>query len=297
MSKDSFDIINDFQWTLNNSPKARELTPRIKISFFQQKSGQLTESINRWWGDISSIVDNVREGGGMIDAIRSADPYENMYLADPIGALEAPFFSEEYITLAHTWQNNQSLDAVKGVATELPKPGGNIAAKVVSTALPLAQSVPPKTFIEQPKVWGETGPTQTIFSFAIYNTIDPDNNIVKNKKLIDWLIYINSINKAGPVLALPPAICSYEIPGIKYSPVASIALDIKTIGQVTHRNNNNIPDGYQVTMTLLDLLVRSKNMHDRNGPNTSINVFATDSATRAIEQRLKNALNNPRSET
>lgn len=267
-------IVDDYVWTLNASNEAKDYVPRITINFKQQTSGQITQGLNRWWEIISSV-----DFGSLIDG----DPYKGMYLAEEIGEIIFPYFSADYINLMQSFQGTHGIDDVGKMTKDIGGKFGkavsekvNAVVNLAGTAANIASSIVPGVLIEKPGVWASTSPTQTSFSFYLYNTLEQSipGSIEKNKNMIDRLIYLNSIQKVGPALLLPPVICSYDIPGIKFGPVASMALNITSIGQMTYKDGKNVPDAYFVTITLNDLLVRSRNMHGLNGPS-KVNAFST----------------------
>ncbi len=267
------DVVTDlkYTWTLNTSEEARAYVPRITINFKQQTKGQLREAINRWYENDFNIL------GG--------DAYKGLYLAEDVGKIIFPYFSSDYITLTQNFKENSMLGAAAGAGNNaLGKYGGG-AGKAISETLSVAanmamgglEAITPGVKIEKAHTWVQTSQTQTSFSFYLYNTLDhtKEGSIKANKELVDLLIYLNSIQKVGPALLLPPVLCEYTIPGIKHSPVANMALNVQSVGQLTFMGNENVPDAYFITITLTDLLIRSRNMHSPSGPNDKISVFSS----------------------
>jgi len=284
------DVVNNYPWSITVSPAARQLVPYIDVKFYQQTKGQLTEAINR----LGNFSNNV--GSNDVNAFKSIvsssaisgddTTYKDMYLADLVGSARFPYFSDEFVDLQHSFQDAFSdkgkstgssgrrrgpLEKKFDQYTKIFKHAGNIAAQSVKSVLPGLK-------LEKTKAWVDTTPTSTSFSFSIFNTIGKDPDIYKNIKLVNTLIYLNSIQKFGPGLTIPPVLVSYTIPGIKYSPVAQMALSITSEGQLTHMPGlGNVPDSYNITITFSDLLLRSRNLHTPLGPRTSVNVFTEDS--------------------
>ncbi len=273
------DIVSDYVWTLNTSKPAKEFVPRITVKFKQQTSGQLTQGLNRWFEAAGDAVT-----GGGVSALLTRNAYEGMYLANDVGEMVFPFFSSEFIALNQSFVGVDGLGAAggaikSGLNTFFGDTGRTInqTTEAVGNAIGgAAAAATPGILIEKPGVWASTSPTNTTFSFYLYNTLEQSipGSIAKNKKLVDTLIFLNSIEKIGPALLLPPVLCEYDIPGVKYGPVASMSLNIQSIGQLTFKDKKNVPDAYLITITLNDLLVRSRNMHGRDGPQR-VNVFSS----------------------
>jgi hypothetical protein len=275
----SIDIVEDLKyvWTLNTSIEARKFVPRITINFKQQTKGQLREALNRWYENDFNIL------GG--------DAYKGLYLAEDVGQIIFPYFSPDYITLTQNFKESSMLgdlgSGVKKASGTLLGTAGRSIADAAGAAVNIAmgglEAITPGVKIEKAHTWVQTSPTQTSFSFYLYNTLNqpkadnqPNRDTIKaNKSLIDLLIHLNSVQKIGPALFLPPVLCEYTIPGIKHSPVANMSLNVQSVGQLTFIKPENVPDAYFITITLTDLLIRSRNMHTPSGPNDRISVFST----------------------
>ena len=302
------DVVNDknYIWTMNTSTEARKLAPKIKCTFYQQTKGQIVEAANRWFdggvqgnfvetagvqsrrsalGKITSSLGEATDAALDSSTIQGDDKwYKNMYYAEPVGVMEFPFFSEEYADLQHQFENNVILSALGGAAAG--KTGGNVLGAAFATAKMLTPGVK----FEAAKAWGDTTITSTSFAFNLYNTVgsseDTNKAIATHKGLVDLLIYLNSAQKFGPSLTIPPVICEYNIPGVKYSPVANMALNITSLGQSTYNRGGNIPDGYRIQITLNDMLMRARNFHTPSGPRTAVKVFADDAARQEAQEQV-----------
>ena len=75
-----------------------------------------------------------------------------------------------------------------------------------------------------------------------------------------------------------------------------ISLEI-TSGELTNIPGTNItvPDGYQIVLTLKDLVIRSRNLHNLQGPNTTVKaitdrVRVAEAAKNEAEEALEIAL-------
>lgn len=272
---DAFDVLKSLPWTINSSDEAKGYVPRINVTFYQQTKGQLLEAGYRWWelaqnNNLTALGLNVAFGarsGTLWDVNQIASggvddkTYDNMYIAKEITQMTFPFFSKEFASLQHSFENNNISEMASGYLNGI---GGNI--------LNVFKGLPTGFGIEQQKAYGGTTPTSTSFSFILYNTINTDY-IQQNEKLINYLIFLNSAQRYGIGFILPPVLVSYEIPGIKYSPVAQMSLNITSLGQVTYKDGKNIPDAYQIDISFSDLVQRTRNFHLPTGPRNKVKVF------------------------
>ena len=285
----AIDIVKDpmYLWTSNTSAQARSLAPRIKIKLYQQNKGQLTEAVNRF-KDLAGIVAD----GGVEEAFFGDDlSYRSLYQAVSIADLTLPFFSPDYIRLQHAFEGHKGAEALRSAAGGLGKAiagTGKKRAALGDFLANLAGATTPGFFWENPRAWASTDDHGVGFAFNLYNTIGSKENIIStidtHKQLVDILITINSIQKFGPSLTLPPMICSYEIEGIKYCPVANIGLDVKSLGQVTYKNGVHIPDAYEINITLNDMVTRSRSFHNFKGPNNKVKVISGPKGTDVSEK-------------
>ena len=254
----------DYMWTLNTSIQARKLAPKIEVDLYQQVSGQITEAINR-------IVDGVGDLAGNRGKFGVDAAYDSLYKSEYIGKMVFPLFTSDYISLNHQFNQGGLADLATNA---LLGPSNSIRTKAAAV---IKGTVAPKVSIELPKAYANTTFIGTTFSFNLFNTVgkegeERESYIKRHTSLIDTLIFLNSFQRFGPALALPPVLCSYKIPGVAHSPVAQMSLDVANVGQVTYDGAKNVPDAFNVTITLTDLLQRSRNMHNASGPRT-VDVF------------------------
>jgi len=123
--------------------------------------------------------------------------------------------------------------------------------------------------LDVPQIWDTTSPRTVTFSFYLFNTYTVED-IAKNWQLVYLLRYQNTINKFSLITCMPPVFYEVMIPGQHYSKGMYISnLKIDNVG--TSRlfsaseigipgNNANIPDAYNVSITLTDMLMPSQNL-------------------------------------
>ena len=312
------DVVNNYSWTTVSSPAARALAPTISLQFFQQTKGRLTESINRWYtlgvnsaeavgagladGSLKSALVNATSNLGAFNPQGGAGgdfSYEGMYLAENVGSMVLPFMSEQLVALNNSFSDNSDVETAGGALTSSIKKNSGIADSILNKvenialagAAAVAGTVAPGMKLEKPKAWAATEVTPINFTFTLYNTIGSTKeeiaaNFAKNNKLVHTLIYLSSIQKFGPGLLIPPVLVEYNIPNIRYGPVASMSVNIQGEGAFTNVPGiGNMPDAYNITITLTDELIRSRNFHTPDGPRTDVKVF-TNSVSDKVQAKV-----------
>lgn len=139
----------------------------------------------------------------------------------------------------------------------------------------LQSKSPAVGLMDPPYVWKSTNHRQYTFQFPLYNITYTNSSksteeIIKNWEFCYLLTYQNVVNKRNYFTAVPPVFYEVEIPGVHYSKASYIStLNIQNIGNIRrlrlsindHSNVPvNVPDGYLITITLVDLLTPSKNL-------------------------------------
>lgn len=229
------------------------------------------------------------------------EPYRNLYDATRMGSIILPYFSPGYAAVNSEFDSilNTLGPSIKGVGLQNAMSGmyqggaknarkGSTGGGKAGFAAELIKGTPafitagiraasPGISIEMPHTWASTSKEEVSLGFNLYNTIGGDDTrsdaMVLHKELVDALISISSVQKFTRFgLTLAPMICEYNIPGIKWCPVAYLNVKVESLGQLTNIPGTNItvPDGYQIVLTLKDLVIRSRNLHNLQGPNTTV---------------------------
>jgi len=288
-----YDIVKNYDWTVSNQTMARAEAPRIVLTEFQQTQSALTQSINYWFnqaGDFKnkagSVIDGFKENGITKDSLMAAknealsytnDPYRGLYIAEPTdNVFTLPYYANYNHSIQNSWGENKG-------------PLGNVVNNVI---VPVAKAIMPAGGIETAKAW--EGMTSTSYSlvFQLLNTIGPNiaANIEKNEKFKNVLIRSNLQYRLNSVAAVPPVIYSVEVPGIRYSPVAVISnLTVSNIGQLNYIGGRNIPDGYEFTLHITELINETRQIFDSGLPGGQKITAIIDNNQAALD--LSNAQN------
>lgn len=244
------DLISDqkFKWSLNTSAQARSLAPRIYINLLEMTGGQIFQLL----AQAKNIV---------------TDPYNGMYDLQFIERLTLPFFSNLHHNNSNSWEPLSLENLASNVAGSLGGSVGAVAqgfvagAKVAKSLYQAA--VEPASKTESPHVWKDIGLETVSFGFTLYNTDFSTYGV--HKAFVDKMVYWSTPFKKQFTFALPPALCEYEIPGIRRGLMASFNFSVTTKGQSVFYGSN-VPDAYECTFSLTDLLMQTRNINPLSGP-------------------------------
>ena len=176
------------------------------------------------------------------------DPYSNLYaVGDKGNTYILPYYSTYHHIVQNNWGEN------KGTVGDVWEKASNFVAE-------WAKAIYPSAGIEGQKTFEGSTPASYQFTFQLLNTVgDTEANINKNKSLIRAMINNNLLDKLDVIAVRPPAICSVRIPGVRGNTVAVLqTINVENLGQVNRIGGENVPDAYQVTITVQELLTESR---------------------------------------
>lgn len=251
---DVYDFRNgDICWTNTPySPDALMEIPAIELYGWKQRWGGVVTGITSWYHRIANTIN----GGG--------NPYEGLYIGDKATDYILPFLSETHHSISQGWnEDNKNLGATAQEAIELAQS----AAKMV---LPAVGILYPKSYVGPQ-------PMQYSFTFHLINTnadtgsgYDIITTVNKNKMFLEKFIEDNLHDLNGSFSITPPLIYEVKIPGIRWSPAATITgLTVNNKGTLNKNVDGIIPgetseyiypDAWEVTVTITELINESKSM-------------------------------------
>jgi len=231
---------------------------------------------------LSNALNTVAKGGRAFNDVGSGDtlfPYDNMYTVEPTGwRYILPYYTDSYRNLSNSFTDSkgETGSGMAGAVLDTMAKGGDISANIGRSA----NVVAPGQYVEKSKFFSFSGREKTYtFGFPIANTrpshgMTAEETISRNWQLLYLLVYQNSPNRMTKDLILPPTIYEAHVPGVWYSKYSYISnLDIQFLGtrrrmEVTVpvlkgdalKIDTIIPDVYQVTISVTQLLGESQNM-------------------------------------
>ena len=252
------DILNNYRWTLTEQ-KGRNETPRAILTEWRLLQSSLLNSARYYAAGLSQLVatpSNPYLGERHMNGYAGLFDFEN-----PTGFwYSVPYFGEVSNEVSNSWTTLDILEKIKGVIG-----GGGVIDKFKDVVmLGYEANYPRVGIMDRPKLW-ESSSFRTInIKFPLYNTVDV-KDIIKNWDLCYLLTYQNMFNKMNFIIAIPPVFYTVYIPGQFFS-IAMYVSDLKIYNRGNMRIINvggkkrNVPDVYEVDITLTDMVMPSQNM-------------------------------------
>lgn len=294
------DIVNEYRWTLTEK-SGREETPFAILTEFRLLQSALMNSARYF----------------LTGAGQQAISTKNVYLPgmrgyaglfdfnNPTGFwYKIPYFSEINNEVSSTWSSLDILEKAKSAATKLGV-GGAVEFATDVAMLGYEMNYPRVGIMDRPKLWESSTPRTINIKFPLFNTVD-SQDIKKNWDLCYLLLYQNMFNKRDFITAIPPVFYTMYIPGQFFS-IAMYVSDLKIYNRGNIRRINidkklkNIPDVYEIDMTLTDMIMPSQNMLTSllNNEPVEVQQLTPDIVTpenleetvQAASEALKNILN------
>jgi len=144
---------------------------------------------------------------------------------------------------------------------ELAMAGAELAVKAVS---------PQVGTVDRPRVFTEHSSRSITISFPLYNTIKQDD-WKNNRDFYYRFASQNLFNKRDFITGLPPVWYTVYVPGQYYSRASSVTnFNVENLGNSRLAYGSYIvPDAYQITITLQEMLMPSLNQFQAILPNGS----------------------------
>ena len=272
--KELVDIIRDYPWTLSDV-KYRNDIPYIQLKEYAVQEAQLKTQALFYTTGLSRLADTGPQS--------VLSPYDFIFPRDkPTGwQYKFPFFNKENFRLNTTeWQSVDFINTVKSAISKIP-----IAGEAISTGIDIAEAASniylgfnysSVGVYDRPKFFaGHQNKTISI-SFPLYNTETPadsqDPIWEKNREFIYLFHYQNLYNKRDFTTGIPPVFYEVYIPGQHYSPACHVSsFDVQNLGNTRMEYSQGnpdvpviVPDAYQVTIELTDMIMPNKNAMEAN---------------------------------
>jgi hypothetical protein len=253
------DIINEYRWTLTEK-NGREETPSIVLTEFRLLQSAFMNSARYFLTGLGQQAVNTKsiyEKGmrGYAGLFDYNNPTNFWY--------RFPYFSDVSNEVASTWKTLDFLETIKGVASVVGL-GQTVDLAIKGSQAVYEMNYPRVGQMDRPKLWEASTPRTINIKVPLYNTFDFDD-IKKNWDLCYLLLYQNMFNKRDFVTAIPPVFYTVFAPGQFFS-IAMYVSDLKIYNKGNMRRMNidglfrNIPDVYEIDMTLTDMIMPSQNM-------------------------------------
>jgi len=251
------DILNDYRWTLTEK-NGREETPVAILTEFRLLQSALMNSARYYFTGLGQQV--VSSQNTYLPGMRG---YAGLFdFNNPTGFwYQVPYFSEVHNEVSSTWSSLDILEKIKSVFGGV---GSVLETATNAAMLGYEMNYPRVGIMDRPKLWESSTPRTINIKFPLFNTVNIDD-IKKNWDLCYLLLYQNMFNKRDFITAIPPVFYTVFIPGQFFS-IAMYVSDLKIYNRGNIRKVNindtlkNIPDVYEIDMTLTDMIMPSQNM-------------------------------------
>jgi len=182
---------------------------------------------------------------------------QNWQQLDPIGESIKKFAGGAQKFLNIFGDTGKTLGNVVGGAVKV----GEFIQQGAETAL-MAQ-YPSIGTQDRPRVFAGHSERQITISFPLLNTVNP-YEYYKNRDLIYLLMSQNLYNKRDYITGVPPVFYDVHIPGQYYCYAAAMTnINVEHLGNTRILDSSwTIPDAYQVTLTLTEMVTPSKNQFE-----------------------------------
>lgn len=267
-STGAISVVNDFPWTLTKK-EGRGETPHIYLKEYRILLSALWNSaryyaaglVQQVPGSKNPFLPRMQGYAGLFD-------YENPTNFE----YWFPYFSETSNEVSSTWATLDILEKIKGLIG-----GGGAVQKAIDVAMLGYEAAYPRVGImDRPKLW-ESSTFRTVnIKFPLYNTVDV-KDIQRNWELCYLLLYQNMFNKRDFITAIPPVFYTVYAPGQFFS-IAMYVSDLKIYNRGNIRMYQignkwrNVPDVYEIDMTLTDMIMPSQNMLAQTLREAPVNV-------------------------
>lgn len=225
--------------------------PSIEMYGYTQTFSGVAAGISNW-------LEKFKEGKGS---------YKGLYLGDPTRNYRLPYFNEYHHAVQQSWGAGQ------GPIGEKMQQAYNFMETAAKVVLPQAGILTPQSYE------GST-PATFSFSFFLINTVhgsgdDVVSNVIKNKKFLEQFIHDNLHAMNGYLAITPPLIYEVFIPGVRWSPAATVSsLTVNNKGTLNQNHGNILPgmpknyiypDAWEVTVGITELIAESQQIYDEVG--------------------------------
>lgn len=257
------DVLNDYRWTLTDR-NGRNETPRAVLTEWRLLQSSLLNSARYYAAGLSQLA---ATPSNPYLSERHMNGYAGLFdFKNPTGFwYSVPYFGEISNEVSSTWTALDILEKIKNginmISSNVGK-GVDIAEALVG--LGYEANYPRVGIMDRPKLWESSNFRTINIKFPLYNTVD-EKDITKNWDLCYLLTYQNMFNKMNFIIAIPPVFYTVYIPGQFFS-IAMYVSDLKVYNRGNMRIMNvggkkrNIPDVYEIDITLTDMVMPSQNM-------------------------------------
>lgn len=264
------DVISNYAWTLTPSEKRKEI-PSIVLTEYEVDESTIARQLNFY---ATQVFDK-----GLSEGEDFLGPYDQLFPKDKPTSFwyRFPYYSDiNFEVNTPQWSSLDTLESLKKGAEDLGSFVHPILGKAIKTVTEigagvagglLAANYPKVGIMDRPKLWQSHDFRSYTVKFPLYNTqnFGSGEEWIKNRELCELIVNQNLYTKTSFITGKPPVFYEVLIPGQHYSPAACVTnISIFNRGNIRQLLKNgadcNVPDVYEMNITLTDLVIPSKNL-------------------------------------
>lgn len=304
-----FNVLENFRWTLSKHQNRKDV-PYIWLKEFNANETAIQKQINYY---AQLLPEKALAAAGVASSNEPLDIYKEIFPhtdRDNCYQYVLPYFAKNNLELSTpNWtQIEPAAEAIGGFAESMSKTwlkestakfveGANAVLGGVNTAANImaAAQYPIVGALDRPRIFSQHSERTITISFPLFNTVDP-NEWKANQKFVHTLMNQNLMYKTSYVTGVPPVFYDVFIPGQYYCWASCVTnLNVENLGNTRIIDSTIVPDAYQVTLTLTEMVQPSKNQFDARftGETSSgkVNVSLRGAGNEAALNALESVVN------
>ena len=289
----TFNIVQDYPWTLSevknrfDIPNIRLVEHRMNQNMLQRQAMFYVGGGAGVVGDVGQSIENLA-GGSTPSSQGLLDVYYEMYPDNPTGFRYVfPYFSKTQFELnTPQWSQVDSITESMGEAgasasSALRNLGSSTGRSLADTIdavgqvgkiamdavqIGLKAAYPVVGIVDRPRVFTNHSERSVSISFPLYNTIRA-NDWINNFEFYYAFASQNLFGKRNFITGQPPVFYRVFVPGQYFSFASCVTnFTVENLGNVrrdftTNGQETIVPDAYQITITLTEMLMPSLNQY------------------------------------
>lgn len=274
------DVVKAYPWTLSNTLNKDDI-PFVELHEYRCNESQIKRQLSFY----AKLTQDTYEGALGYSSSKKAvmSVYTEIFPQDdPSGFIyRLPYFNKTGFELnTPNWQQLDPIgESLKGMAGGAGNILTALGAKQAAARLgvltkgaefiqaaaetSLMYQYPSVGVQDRPRVFAGHSERQITISFPLFNTVN-ENDWIKNRDLVYLLMSQNLYNKRDYITGVPPVFYDVHIPGQYYCYAAAMTnINVENLGNTrVFYDSYIIPDAYQVTLTLTEMVTPSKNQFE-----------------------------------
>jgi hypothetical protein len=300
-------VTTDFPWTLSKVFNRKDI-PFIRLIEHRNNESMIKRNIMFYAkGTLETIVGSAKGAIGYKNETDLLSVYNEIWPDNATGwVYNFPYFSKTQFELSTSqWSKVDGIgEAAKGVSDSaqglLRNAGGGYAADIVGLVTGATEAIgsaaelalkgmsPLVGVVDRPRIFTQHNERSITISFPLYNTISP-TDWKKNRDFYQIFASQNLFQKRDFVTGLPPVFYRVYIPGQYFSHASCVTnFTVENLGNTRLAYGDNgfiIPDAYQITITLTEMLMPSLNQFQAISNGQALGKVSTSSVATKLNER------------